>query len=403
MRNALFFIACMMLLTGCEDGNFFPVRTEISQFELVRAIALDRSARPDYIRVTVISKQEGQEGGKEDSGQQGKPEKKSQNARILSAEAESVNSAIRKFQQYSGKQLFLGHSIFCLIGEKAARENIAKYLDYVSRDQETRPNKQVYIVEGDAGSIFEINAESPYFFSDRLKNIAESVELVSVSKKMKFYELINEMDKNESFASAVPAIRIIDRRDEKGGFQKDFEVDGYGIIKNFKLIGFIHNAEARAYNFITDQVKTGSIDVTDTYGNLVSMEILGSSTRIIPAFEGEKLSGISIKTKFETNINEMHGREDIFSEEAIHFLEKQQEKKIKSDMEACIKYAKKNKADFLDIGSRIKMRHPIIFEEMQSQWSEIFSGIPITIDVSSKINRSYDIVLPSGYKKEGEK
>lgn len=397
----------MFVLSGCEDGNFFPVRTEISQFGLVRSIGIDKGSQPGLIKMSIIFKQESQGGGEGggDSGGGGSSGGggKSGNALILAAEADTVNTAARKFQEYLGRQVYFAHALSLLVGKDAASEDIVKYLDFISREQETRLDLLVYLVEGNAEEVFQNSTTSPYFFTERVKNISESVELVSISKKMPLYNLMAELDENKTFALAVPAIRLVERKDPKGKSSKDLEVNGYGIVKDYKLIGFIHGTTARAYNFITNQIKTGSVDVKDPSGQLVSLELLGSSTKITPIVKDNQLQGVILKTKLESNINEMQGRDNIFNQNAIHELEDNQSQAVKEQMEQCIKFAQENRADFLGIGSRINMKNPVLFEGIKDQWSNLFSTLKINVEVESKINRSYDLLLPNGYKKEETK
>lgn len=175
------------------------------------------------------------------------------------------------------------------------------------------------------------------------------------------------------------------------------------IIKDLKLIDFIHRPISRGYNFIHNKVISGTIDVSDPKGNTVSMEILGSETSIVPKIEGNRLVGVNIKTRFETNINEIHSTENIFKQDTLRFLEQQQSNEIKSEMEKCVEFAKEHKTDFIGIGKKVNLKHPIIWEGLKDQWPLIFANLPVAIEVESKINRTYNIREPNGYTEEGGK
>lgn len=401
--------AVMIILfsTGCKDGTLLPKGIEITDLEMVRIIALDRGKAPDAVKVSIMAR--GQEGGNAESGGDGKGEgqRSKLEAIILTAEGKSVLDTVRNFQTYTDKQMFLGHIDFYLIGEEAARENLSKYVDFISRDDEVRLNSTIFIVEGPAGKILEISNASDYFLPERLKNLSQNISLLSISSKMKLLDLIGRLDENGTFGIAVPCIRqtVFEKQQENGeiGLKNEFTLDGYAIIKDLKLVGFIHCPVSRGYNFICNKVFSGTIDLSDPEGNTVTTEILGSRTSIVPRIKGNRLVGVDIRTQFETNIDEVHSTEDIFREDTLRFLERQQSDRIKDEMEKCVEAAKEYKTDFIGIGEKVNLRHPILWKGLKEQWPLIFADLPVTVEVESRIDRSYNIREPNGYTKEGGK
>ena len=57
---------------------------------------------------------------------------------VFTGEGSTLSEAHIKMTTYSNKDVRLAHTEFILIGEKAAKKNIFKYLDFLSRDYETR-------------------------------------------------------------------------------------------------------------------------------------------------------------------------------------------------------------------------------------------------------------------------
>lgn len=405
MRKLIFLIvACTVFFTGCKDGSILPKRNEIQRLEMLRVIGLDKSEDSGLLKVTVTSKRE--EGGGGNSGGNGE-EKPKQKAIVLTSEGKTMFSAERKFQTYTDKEIFFGHVDYYLFGEDAAKEDFTKYIDFFTRDHEMRLDSLVFIVRGEATQLIKKSSTSDYFIADRLEAISKNAGLLSLSGEMRMLKIMGELDQNDIFAFAIPSIKLIQRKEDISGIERqpkeDLEIDGYGIIKDFKLIGFLNRAIARGYNFIQNKIAAGTIDLIDKTGNSVAMEIMGNSTKIIPRVENAKVTGITIKSVFETNIDEVHSREDIFTEDILHYLEQQQSEQIIKDMEKCVEYAKENKADFLGIGKAVNLRHPIIWERIKDQWPAIFKDIPIMIKVESKINRTYDIQEPNGYRAGGKR
>ncbi len=405
MRKLIFLIvACAVFLSGCKDGSMLPKRNEIQRLEMLRVIGLDKSEDSELLKITVTSKRE--EGGGGNGGGNGEGKSKPK-AIVLTSEGKTMFSAERKFQTYTDKEVFFGHVDYYLIGEEAAKEDLTKYIDFFTRDHEMRLDSLVFIVRGEANQVIKKSSTSDYFIADRLDAISKNASLLSLLGEMRILKIMGELDQNDIFAFAIPSIKLIQRKEAISGIEnqpeEDLEIDGYGIIKDFKLIGFLNRTIARGYNFIQNEVEAGTIDIIDKTGKSVAMEILGNSTKIIPRVENGKVTSITIKSVFETNIDEVHSRENIFTEDILHYLEQQQSDQILKDMEKCLEYAKENSADFLGVGKAVNLKHPIIWERIKDQWPTIFKDIPIMIKVESKINRTYDIREPNGYKAGGKR
>ncbi len=400
-RIFFFFLFLFIFLTGCKDGKFLPERTEVDKLNFVRAMALDKGSIPNTIKVTITSKEEKFDAGEgNESGSGGGHSK----IIVATSEAETVFTAVRSFQSSTDKRLSFGHTDFILIGEDMAKEDISGYFDFITRDHEIRLTSLVYLVRGEASDILYMSNSSQNFLPDRLKNLSDSVELLSISSKMEIYQFEAQFDKNNIYAIAVPSLEAIEKKyispNSDKEPSKDININGYGIIKNYKLIGFINNSMARAYNFIVNEVGSGAIDIKNKDDRLVSMEIIGSETEIIPKIEENELAGIIIKTKFYTNINEAQVRTDILAKENINFLKQQQTNKINEEMKSLLKYAKENKADFLKIGQKIMLKHPVIWDKIKNQWDEVFSTLDIDIEIESIIMRTYDLEDPGRYKED---
>lgn len=198
-------VTIILFLTGCKDGTLLPQGIEITDMGMVRIMAVDKGKAPDTVKVSIIAgEKEGGSGGGGGSETQGQSPKSQ--AVVLTSEGKSVLEAGREFQTYTDKRMFLGHVDFYLIGEEAARENLPKYIDFLSRDDEVRLNSAIFIVEGDASTILEISNRSNYFLPDRLKSLSTNISLLSFSDKMELLDLVGELDENKTFGIAVPCI-----------------------------------------------------------------------------------------------------------------------------------------------------------------------------------------------------
>ncbi len=391
-------VIMLIVLTGCEQKRLLPPRTEISELNLVRVIAADKG-EDDNILVTITSKKEGESGGMTggDSGQASAVQ-----VIVLSAEGQTVESAMRHLQTFINKKVFWGHCSFYLIGEEAARQDIVKYMDFFSRDHALRLDSNVYITKGKASEFLEKSNMPGFFIADFFKSLVKDVSLVSFSDSMEISDIINSLDENRTFGVAVPVLtlteEIVRAKGMEDTLEKHIRQEGYAIIKDFKLVEFIDPPYSRGYNAINNKLIQGFINITDQSGTNVGMEILKSATKIKPIVEKGQLKEVRIVNHLETNIDEVHSKLDIFQPDSIAFLEQQQAEVIKAEMEECIRVAKQTNADFLGVGKAIHLKHPVIWDRIKEQWNEIFPELDIKVEVESHVNRTYDIREPTGYK-----
>ena len=407
MKKLMYIIVILLLFSGCSP-IFFPLPTEIDHLELVRIIALDKSDKnPDEVIITIMFEKttsDSSSGGRTGSGETDGGETKGLKGTVLTAEGKTFSSAERNFQTYTDKQIFLGHADFCLIGEEAAKEDITKYLDFISRDHDVRKSSKVYIVAGKASDLVVKANSEEYFLPDRLKSMSQNVKFLSVSRSINLFDCMSNLDKKNS-SLVVPTLKLIERKEdileESKQRKQDIELVGYSIINHFKLVSFIERPISRGYNIISNSGVSGIIDVKDSSGMAVALEINTVNTKITPKIEGGQLVGVLIITELNTSINEIQSRENVFKKDILSFLEQQASDIIKSEMEAVVKAAQQNNADILSLSESVNMNHPIIWNRIKDNWDSIFPTLKIEVIVNSKIARTYDMREPSG-SMEGE-
>lgn len=394
-------------LAGCAGSNILPNRREIEDLELVRAIGVDKSPTdPEKIMLTMTSKKPKESGAAESGGGGGGGTSNTKkNARVLTSEAVTIINAGRQFQTYTDMQIFWGHTKFFIIGEEAARENIIKFIDAFTRDNDARLNSKIFVVKGGtAKEVLEQSNTGDFFVPDRLESMGHNTGFLSISGEVQVMDVMRQLDKHCSTAY-IPTLFLSERKSKEDTPRmplKDMELEGFSIFKNFKLVGFTNRNESRGFNFIRNKVTSGIIEVKDPVGQTAALEIINSETSITPQFEGDTLNGILVKTRLASNVNEIHSTFDIFKDPILDNLSMQQSNIIKSDIEGAINIAQKYNTDYLGISDIVYHKHPIKWLSLKDKWDTIFPDLKFTVQVESKINRTYNIREPNG-SKAGEK
>lgn len=386
MKKVYIFILLVFSLSFSACENYKIERREIDDTLLVSVVGVDVSPEGKVL-VTICPKIADASGNGSDVQSE---------SYIINSEGDTLFDAIRSISTVSNGRPFLGNVDHIIIGENASKENILKYLDYFSRDHEFRLNVNVFVTKDcNAKDILEQASNSNIVLSDYLKSLLSNVDNNSMSSKIELSNLINKFD-NRFLSPYIPCISL-EKRNNPTISQFSIKLNGYGIFKNSKLIGYLMDKDARGLNWAIGKVKSGVIVVKDLNGDNIALEITETNSKIIPQFSNEKLS-VLIKVRTSSNIAEIHGKEDVFTKDYFSYLGRQQNNIIKSEIKNAITFSSKNNSDIFDINGAIFHKYPAEWKRLQKQWNEFFPEIDITLDINSKINRSYEIKRPADSK-----
>ena len=390
-KGIISFIAALMIIcsTGCK--NPIKGRTEINKILFATVIGIDKPIEgKDTVKITITTP--GIESKKPKEG------KKQAEPQILTAEGSSFFEALRNFRFFADRKMFLGHVNFILIGEEAAKENVADCLDILVRDHELRLNSKVFVVKGNmAEKVINYAAGNDEYLASQLENLRTNAGGLSHSSGIELLKVIQTFGKKKS-STYIPYVTINNTSyPNMTSANKDIYMEGYAIFKEMNLIGYIRDGESRGFNWVKNKIESGVIVLTTKKDNIVSVEIIDSYSKIVPHITDDHID-VSINLKMSSNIVEINGSEKIFDESTIEFLENQQNNIIKSEIQSVIAYAKDTNTDFLDIFSIIEHKYPVKWAKIKNKKEKAIEDIRFDVEVQSRINRTYTIKESSSTK-----
>lgn len=395
-RIMLFSVSFIMTINFTACKNIIIGRNEINELEFIRALAIDTSAStPGNIRLTLASQRVKTAGGKATE------EKESSK---VSSEGRTMFEASRNVSTFLDKRPFWGHLEYVVIGEEAAKEGINKYLDLLSRDHEIRMNINVFVMKGGrAEELMEKSDIDNRFVFDRLKGLLESVEGQSVSSPVNLIETMYIQDA-KYLSLYLPCIRIISASDSGDEKSINIKMEGFALFDQDRLAGYLDGDMGRGLNWLRDKIKSTIIVVKTLGGSDVSLEVIKSRTRFYPKIKDGSLS-LVVELKVDSNIGEVASTEDIFYSETFDYLEKEQSKIIKQEIERVIEFAQREIGlDFFETGRNFYRKYPIKWGDLyEKNWRTEFPKVKFDVVVESKIRRTYDIREPNGVQGGGRK
>lgn len=350
-------LAVCLLLTGCSQ---LPVAREMEDMALVRTLGIDRA--PGGVAVTGST-------GPRARGLQGEGEP----ALTLKADRESLSSACLTMQGQSDSFIFFGYVDQLLIGEDLAEEGVQPVLDYFARDAELGLGAQLWLVRG-ASAREAVLAGGDTGVDSRLETLQHDSKMGIASHTRTAGELYTDL--LELGSAFVPALVP-----GSGGTAIVAE-QGYGVLNGDKLVGFLDGEAAKGLELLAGGPSAHilEIELTDW---AVSVKVTSARTRGRLKLQGDTPSALKLNCSIEARLSEYGSR---LTEEELDQVQRLAEAKEQSRVEAALARLKELQSDCVGLGAKAAISHPARWQNIQADWSDWFSRIPIEIKVQIKLD-----------------
>ena len=409
MKNKIKILLVILFIFAIATGDeqILPAKRELSDLEITRVLGLDEMPESNNIVLSVLRDSANAVGGSGENGtEQGS--KQDDQEELISVTAPSFNTGVSILQNYTDKQFLGGHVKFALIGESMAKNQLKRAIDFLGRDNEIRLRTNFYIVKGMGAKDFLKEAGGDkYLISEKLNNIGGENNDLATTFEVTLTDVMKLIVEDES-SGVIPVVKIINSgqpfyRDytiessHKTGEDYDFVIDGYAIIKNSKLVGYLDLGTARGYNYLENKLKEGMVEVeVEPDVEKVVLSINNMSTRTNFDYEGEELKTVNFDIEVNSDMIEVNSDKSILSEEMIAILENKQSEVMEGEINGMLKITQELNTDILDIAQKVKLSHPYRWQKIQDKWNEIYPNLQFNVNVQAEIQRTYDIIESRG-------
>jgi hypothetical protein len=314
MKHVITAAVVLFLLAAFAPGKTLPSATEITLIEPVLALGFDKG------EITF---------------------KLAEGIEQVRGSSETPAAALEAMKQKHPREVAVSAADFFLFG---ADINLQSTADYILREQPLRLTASVFVVQGSANSALTALEEEGSL--DALRNFGEHSGTGAYSSLMPFYEFMREM--------AVPGRSFAAPALTSAGVP-----DGYAVIKNARVAGFLPPPASRGYNIIKNK---------QVYSVVGDNNLETARCKIRFNFSGDVLTGIDINVEIST------------SEPAT----RRQRETIAEEIESAVEFAKLHEADFMGFGDLLRIRHPYRYERIKADWDGVFAELPVQINVTGR-------------------
>lgn len=302
----------------------------------------------------------------------------------LQASGSSVTEALARIRAgTSEEELFCAHLRHLLIGEKAAAEGLEACLDYVCRSGDLRLSVPLYVLRGAEAREAVLGAGDESFgVCDALDAVDAELRRRGDGHITTAAALLRDLARSDSALVCAVSLQpsaAADRSAEAGESPRTLAPDGYAVLKNGRLCGFLDKDQALGVGFLTGHTGLAELIVTDQAGLPVTLSLTGGSCAPEPRLdENGALRSLSVSVEAEAVV-----AESAAGGTELAYLQNMAERALSERIRQVLRLSKQWQADFLGLARRLD-RDPRDFAE---RWP----SLPLTVSVSVRLSGTGDV------------
>lgn len=358
----------LFLLVGCWDGR------ELNTLFIITGIALDESKEKENmidISIQGIKTTADQPSSSGSSGDD-------TNTVIFKLTEPTVKEALFRVALNNNRAPFLQHNQVILIGESLAKKGVKGYLDFFIREQESRLETIVLIVEGRADEILELKIKqepnSALYFSTLMNSLNKRANYYRVSILHFISQLLSEGQ-----SAIVPILK-------KNDIECDLPIKliGMSIFQDDKMKNLLINEEVVGYlwamgkvNISTQTIKEPEAKGTFNFNSVKTQQKL--------LYEGDRPVKITFTIETTVQVEELDGFYEYSQLELVEALNKFVQKEMVRLVTKTFEKCQEHKTDIYGIGASIYQKHPKKWKKIHEDWENIFSELEFEVIAKPKI------------------
>ena len=404
MKKIICAMLCIFIsitLSGCWS------RKEPKILALVNSAIYDLSDTGGY-KVTIEVINPSAQGGVQDGGSG-----KSPNI-TATGKGSSIPEAIRNVSESIDKVIFGGHNKVRFFSERFARKDMTVVMDYLLRDHLTDERPLMVVIRADDPKrVYSCMIGLSETVGDYLESIAktqpditsQSVFVTTLDFIKDYYEdgkqpvagviELVECDSKPSNNTVVDANNAQGSQNSPDGSDKQYRIvyKGLAAFQDNKLVGYMDEIEARAYNFITDNIQRAVISIPSE--NDQTVVVVNRSKAAIKTEIKKDRVIVDVQIKISMSIIQENGILDISKAEALKTVEADFNKQMAEEIIAAVQKAQAEfQSDIFGFGVAMHKQHPEKWKEIKEDWDDYFAKAAINVSVESTVNRSGEIKQP---------
>jgi Ger(x)C family germination protein len=370
-KLVLTLILCVVLLAGCWD------KVEIEDRLFVLAIGIDKVKEEEKLQPTdryAINFVSPIVAALKDAGGKGGVGETFNTFKTVTS---IFTFGLNQMYERMDKKLSFQHTRVLIFGEDLIKDEglFREVLDAVGRSHEFHRNMYVFAVPGRAEEVFKIKPKYTSLLASYITGIAENNLYQSSIYKMPAYQMYDNLI-NFNGDTVIPSLRAS---------EDEAKVSGVGIIKNYKLIGYLEDKDSETLNWLNNSANGGLIAVKNNNIEVPYIYNDFNTTLMLDKVEGDKIY-LTYSMEAEGSAEEYTWGENLMEQKLLDTLEKSLEKTIEDRSKAVIdKFKNEFKVDLIGVNSYLRKHHESVYKSIEGDYESFFTNNMI-INIKAKVS-----------------
>jgi spore germination protein KC len=370
-KLVLVLILCIILLAACWD------KVEIDERLFVLAIGIDKvkeeeKQQPtDRYSINFVSpivaalKESGGKGGVGET------------FNTYKAVSSIFTFGLNQMYERMDKKLSFQHTRILIFGEDLLKDEglFKEVLDAVGRSHEFHRNMYVFAVSGRAEEVFKIKPKYTSLLAMYIYGIAENNLYQSSIYKMPAFQMYDNLT-NFDGNTVIPTLKAS---------EDEAKVSGVGIIKKYKLVGYLDDKDSETLNWLNNTASGGviatrynEIEIPYKYNDFNTKLVLNK-------VEGDKVY-LTYNMEVEGGAEEYIWGESLMEQKLLDVVEKSLEKAIEDRSKSLIDKLKNEfKVDLIGVGPYLRKHHSAIYKSIEKDYESFFTK-NVEINIKAKVS-----------------
>lgn len=361
-------IAGTIFLCGCTPYK------ELKEESIVEGMGIDTGSKGGYnLTLQIFKPQKSSDASKS-----------SFRNTITESSGQSLFDGVRNATLKQGRKLYFSNNRAYILGENVCKKGISKTTDFMQRNHEIKPEENIYMSRGNAGSILSAKKNGEIIPAADMQFMSNEYAQTSKTANIQLDDLFNVM----ATGITDPVIPVLKLEKDKSG-NSTVVMDGIGIFHKEKLVGYLNPNETRGLLWVNGKVDSGDIVVHLKDGGTATMEIHGEKTKVTATTTHGK-PYIIVDVNFKSNITEIESNcSNKVSKSNVEQYIKLQSSEVKSEITSAIKKSLNGYgADIFGFGMKIYENEPEVFRAMQKNYQKNIKNLDVEVNVDSQITEN---------------
>lgn len=275
------------------------------------------------------------------------------------------------------KKLSFQHTRVLIFGEELLKDEklFMEVLDAVDRGNEFHKSMYVFAAPGRADEIFKVKPKFTGLLTTYIAGIAENSLYQSSIYRMPAYKMYNNLSNFEG-DTIIPTLRAS---------KEEVKVSGVGVIKDYKLIGYLDDKDSETLNWLNNSAKGGIMEGR-YYDQVIPYKYNEFKTKLLlDKVEGDKIY-MTYEMEAEGSVEEYIWSKQLLDPNILSALQSNIEKTIEERSKAVVdKFQKEFMVDLIGIKSYLEKYNPSIYKSIEKDYESFFTN-NVIINIKPRVS-----------------